>query len=101
VNCLVNLNRRDAVSTLAEGLGFLGASQAKKLPRNLGERRREGGPLSPPTLARRAAWRVISILSRFESRWAFQISKFEREERERGTGTGRFLCGVAPRRSCA
>jgi len=54
----VNLNRRDAVSTLAEGLS---PTQAKKLSKTHGERRREGGLLSPPTLARRAAWRVISI----------------------------------------
>ena len=38
-----------AVSTVAEGLG---ATQAKKLPKTLGERRREGGLLTPPTLGR-------------------------------------------------
>ena len=40
----------------------LSALRRQKHPlRALRRGRREGGPLSPPTLARRAAWRVISI----------------------------------------
>ena len=52
----MNLNRRDAVSTLAEGL-LVGATstQAKKLPKTLSLRRREDGLLTPPTLLARRA----------------------------------------------